>query len=219
METLKLIVFTRYPTPGKVKTRLIPALGAAGAAEWHRRMTERTVALARRFAARAGVQVAVFFDGGSVRRMKTWLARPSAFHPPPSASGIGHFALSHLAFSPQRGPDLGARMEHAFRQAFRQGCTRVVIVGTDCPGLNAAILTQAFRALQRRPAVLGPALDGGYYLIGLSRTIPELFRGIPWGTRRVYAKTARILRSLDLPFAVLPRLADVDRPADLRVRG
>ena len=132
--------------------------------------------------------------------------------PPPFARGT---AKPRLSFFPQRGRDVGERMERAFRKAFRDGFDRVVLVGTDCPGLTAAILTRAFRLLDRHPVVLGPAADGGYYLVGLQMPVPAVFRNMPWGTSRVLSRTTRILRSLGIAVASLPQLADIDRPEDL----
>jgi len=115
----------------------------------------------------------------------------------------------------QRDGDLGARMTAAFQNSFNSGVEKTAIIGTDCPGLKAEIMAQAFEELSQHDLVLGPAKDGGYYLIGLRRSIPELFGGIDWGSSEVFACTRAIAQKLDLNIAYLPTLADIDRPEDL----
>jgi rSAM/selenodomain-associated transferase 2 len=106
-------------------------------------------------------------------------------------------------------------MHEAFRQAFQEGVEKVVIVGTDCPGLTEDLTQEAFAGLDQGDVALGPAKDGGYYLIGLRRPMEELFRGIPWGTGEVLAKTLETARRLGLRVSLLKLLDDVDRPEDL----
>jgi rSAM/selenodomain-associated transferase 1 len=194
----RLIIFTRYPEPGRTKTRLIPALGAVGAADLHRRMTEQALTTASQLAALQAATLEVRYTGGDDALMRQWLG-------------------ANLLLCAQRGGDLGLRMRDAFHEAFQQGCERVVIIGTDCPGLTADTLAAAFTALRRNDLALGPASDGGYYLIGLRRAIPQLFDGIQWGTDRVLLHTLQIAETLDLRCSLLERLDDVDRPEDLRL--
>lgn len=196
MAAEELIVFTRFPEVGRVKTRLIGALGPQGACDLHRRLTEQAVGEARRWGAKAGVPPRVCFDGGDAQRMRAWLGDGIALR----AQGEG---------------DLGARMDRAFEDAFRGGARTAVIMGTDCPELTAPVLGRAFAQLERADLVLGPARDGGYYLIGLTGRVPELFAGLPWGTERVRARTLEIADRLGLSTRQLEELADVDRPADL----
>ncbi|MFE1743968.1 TIGR04282 family arsenosugar biosynthesis glycosyltransferase [Coleofasciculus sp. H7-2] len=191
-----LIVFTRYPEPGKAKTRLIPVLGENGAANLHRQMTEHTLLQARELQSDRATRVEVYFTGGNQHLMQDWLG-------------------TDIIYQPQDEGDLGQRMKSAFQTAFAAGMEGVAIVGTDCPGLDAKIMAQAFEQLNGHDLVLGPATDGGYYLIGLRRVIPELFAGINWGTSEVREKTVAIAISLGLAVAYLPSLADVDRPEDL----
>jgi rSAM/selenodomain-associated transferase 1 len=106
-------------------------------------------------------------------------------------------------------------MTAAFQNSFNSGVEKTAIIGTDCPGLKAEIMAQAFEELSQHDLVLGPAKDGGYYLIGLRRSIPELFGDIQWGTSEVFACTRAIAQKLDLNIAYLPTLADIDRPEDL----
>ncbi|MGB5896593.1 MAG: TIGR04283 family arsenosugar biosynthesis glycosyltransferase [Geitlerinemataceae cyanobacterium] len=193
-----LIVFTRYPQAGKTKTRLIPALGAPGAARLQRQMTERTVAQAQWLQEQRPVTIEVRFFGGTRSRMRRWLGNRSTYLP----QGKG---------------DLGDRLQQAVEMAFAEGSKRVTIVGSDCPGLNTLLFVKAFDGLTDNDLVLGPASDGGYYLIGLRRSIPELFENIDWGTERVLEQTMEIARNLGLSIAELPVLDDVDRPEDLPV--
>ncbi len=194
----KLILFTRYPEPGTTKTRLIAALGADGAAELHRQMAERAVGVARELRAMTGVAVEIRYDGGDDCRMRQWLG-------------------NDMVYAVQTGLDLGERMDHAFKDGFDRGYDRIVVMGSDCPELTAGILKEAFQSLDRHPVVLGPAADGGYYLIGLKQRFPRVFQEIPWGTASVLESTRKTLLSLEVPFALLERLGDVDTPEDLHI--
>jgi rSAM/selenodomain-associated transferase 2/rSAM/selenodomain-associated transferase 1 len=193
-----LIVFTRHPEAGRVKTRLIPSLGAEGAARFHRRMTELTLARANELLQHRPVSLEVRYEGGDERLMEEWL-------------GLD------LEYRPQGEGDLGQRMARAFSDAFRQGATHVVIIGTDCPGLSAEVMEEAFEVLVQNDLVLGPSKDGGYYLIGLARLIPQLFIDIPWGTGRVLRRTKKTAKKLGCRFSLLNLLTDIDRPKDLKV--
>ena len=193
-----MIVFTRYPEPGESKTRLIPALGPRGAADLHRKMTEHTLSWARRWKERFPASLEVHFTGGSEESFQKWLG-------------------PDLSYRPQPEGNLGGRMHEAFRQAFQEGVEKVVIVGTDCPGLTEDLTQEAFAGLDQGEVALGPAKDGGYYLVGLRRPVEELFRGIPWGTGEVRAKTLETARRLGLRVSLLKPLDDVDRPEDLPV--
>ena len=157
-----LIIFTRYPEPGKTKTRLIPSLGPDGAAGFQRRMTERTLTMARQLRSFRPVSVEVRYAGGNKYLVEQWLGRD-------------------ISFLPQGGGDLGKRMARAFHEAFQSGMDRVVLVGTDIPGITARILLEAFENLSYNDMVLGPVRDGGYYLIGLRHAFPQLFVDMPWG--------------------------------------
>ena len=191
-----LICLGRYPRPGAVKTRLIPALGADNAAEFQRLTTEYTLYTAGRAADRLAARVSFGFAGGNRGSVRRWLGKDTAFFR-------------------QRGQDLGERMAGAFARAFRRGASRAIMIGTDCPGLNPGLLVRAATLLERRGAVLGPARDGGYYLIGLTRPVPDLFRDMPWGTSEVSRRTLAKMKTLGIEPAVLHELHDVDRPEDL----
>jgi hypothetical protein len=193
-----LIIFTRYPEPGKTKTRLIPVLGAEGAATLQRQMTEQKLAQVRELQAAYPVSVEVHFTGGNEQLMQSWLG-------------------SSLIYQRQSEGDIGCRMASAFQASFEAGMNNVVLIGIDCPDLNAQLMAEAFQALHQHDLVLGPAVDGGYYLIGLRRLIPELFTGIRWSTAEVLPETLRIAHRLELAVAKLRLLSDVDRPEDLSV--
>lgn len=197
-----LVLFTRYPEPGAAKTRLIPALGAAGAARLQRLMTERT--LARVAAPRRGGRswrTQVRFDGGDRARMHAWLGESGDCQP--------------------QGPgDLGERLRRAFAAGFAGGAAAVVAIGTDCPEAGAADIAAAFDALERSDAVFGPARDGGYWLVGLRRSAlaaaeESLFGDIAWGGPAVFAASVAAAARAGLAVARLRTLADVDRPEDL----
>jgi len=192
----RLILLTRWPQPGQAKTRLIPALGPAGAAELQRRLTERTLATGLELIRRLPARLELRGAGADPAAFRRWLG------------------LAPLIRAQDPG-DLGRRMDLALGAALAEGEQRVVLIGSDCPGLTPAILEQAFAALAGHDLVLGPALDGGYYLVGLSRPAPAIFRDIAWGGERVLRQTLRKAEALDLKTALLPPLADLDRPEDL----
>jgi rSAM/selenodomain-associated transferase 1 len=193
-----LIIFTRYPEPGKTKTRLIPALGDVGAANLQRQMTEHTICQVQELEKTIDISWEVRFAGGNLQLMQNWLG-------------------TDLFYQCQGEGDLGARMMRSLVDAFQAEATQVVIIGIDCPGVNSQILTQAFAQLNTYDLVLGPAVDGGYYSIGLCRPIPELFANINWGTSQVLQQTVDIAGKLKISVAYLPTLADVDLPEDLPI--
>lgn len=196
--TETLIVFSRYPEAGKTKTRMIPALGAVGAAQLQQAMTEHTLKTALALASDRQTAIEIQFAGGNIDLMQSWLGR-------------------ELQYKPQSAGDLGVKMRSAFESAFAMGKQRVVIIGIDCPDIDRHILTKAFNSLLDRDLVLGAAEDGGYYLIGLSRPQPQLFENITWGTGLVLQQTKDIAQQLNLKVDYLTTLADIDRPEDLKI--
>ena len=193
----RIILFGRYPVPGKTKTRLIPGLGPAGAAELQRRLTEKTLETLKQVGTRIGNEIEVCLEGGTKAKAGRWLGKD-------------------LLYSQQAAGDLGERMHAAFQEAFQQGCRRVVLLGTDIPGLKTRHLEEAFRALEDRDLVLGPSTDGGYWLMGLNRHA-NLFRNIRWGTGEVLEQTQAAARGFGLGFRQLDPLTDVDTEKDLRL--
>ncbi len=197
----KLIVFTRYPRAGTTKTRLIPVLGAQGAADLQRRMTMHVMNQAQILAQTRAVGIEVRFEGGSEDRMQDWLGIPGAYRP----QGQG---------------DIGMRMRRALAHAFHEGAERGVLIGSDIPDIRADLLQAAFDHLQTVDLVLGPATDGGYYLIGIRRSVWDraergLFTAVPWGTAQVLAVTRKKADALGLGLILLETLSDIDRPEDL----
>jgi len=204
----RLIVFTRYPQPGKAKTRLIPALGAAGAAALQRQMTELTLSQVQSAINQHPFAVEIWFAG---------TRSPEAGSPEIDRILMQDWLGNHWVYQPQGSGDLGAKLSQAFEAAFADGMERVVTIGTDCPELDASILIQAFQALEDHDLVLGPATDGGYYLIGLRQFVPALFAEIAWSTAAVLQQTINIAEQLGLSIAYLNSLTDIDRPEDLPV--
>jgi rSAM/selenodomain-associated transferase 1 len=192
-----LLVFARHPEEGRVKTRLARGIGKRRAWKVYRSLLRLTLYLARaQQAAGRGVRIWITPACRLARFRRVW----------------GRRFVCHA----QRGGDLGARLRKAFDRAWREGASRVVVIGSDCPGLTPGLLGAAFRALGRSDAVIGPARDGGYYLLGLSRPAPEVFERIPWGTDRVFQKTLGRLRRHGLACRTLRKLVDVDTARDLR---
>ena len=188
-----ILLFAKYPIPGEVKTRLIPALGAQRAARLHRRLTEASLDTARA----TGMPVVVCAAGAPLRRFCAWLG-------------------NEPRFARQTDGDLGRRMEHAFASAFRRGASRALAIGADVPALTPELLGAAAAGLDHADVVLGPAFDGGYYLIGMRRLHPALFRGVPWGSEEVLSRTRQSIAAMGLKSLELPVLSDVDRPEDLK---
>lgn len=197
----RLILFTRFPEAGMTKTRLIPALGPEGAADLQRRMTLHVLARAATLARIRKTGIEVRFEGGTAARMRAWL-------------GDAH------QYSPQGKGDIGARMHRALAAAFTGGAARAVLIGSDIPGITTTILDAAFDHLRSADLVLGPASDGGYYLIGIQRSAwadaaDVLFDAIPWGSNRVLSATREKIDALGYRVVLLETLADIDRPEDL----
>jgi len=188
-----LAVFARWPEPGRVKTRLSPALPEALACDLYRAMLGD--ALAAALAARADSRALYWSDAPAQR---------SAFDVPAA-----------FEVRAQQGGVLGARLERAFAALLRAPGDRAVVIGADCPDVDTAHLQEAFELLAAHDLVLGPARDGGYALIGLSRPAPELFRGIEWSTPRVLGQTLERAGALGLRVAQLDPLEDLDTPAAL----
>jgi len=192
----RILVFGRVPIPGRVKTRLIPTLGAGGAAALYERLLFDTLTLA---AAVADADVEFWYDPDGSQ----------AAHGQDLADRFG--VSGHL----QVGADLGARMSWALGAETCGQRRPALLIGSDCPGFDRAYLAAAFAALAAEDAVLGPALDGGYILIGVQRTHPRLFADIPWGTDVVLDVTRARLRELGWRWRELAPLRDIDRPEDL----
>jgi rSAM/selenodomain-associated transferase 1 len=186
-----LIIFTRYPEPGRTKTRLMPELGANGAAALHRALVKRTLSTARK-ASKARDLILEIHHTGAMVPMRAWLGSQWEYRPQ-AAGNLGARMLASLAAAP--GP--------------------AVLIGTDCPDLTPEVLVGAFAALQDCDVVLGPAADGGYYLVGLNSARPEIFKNIPWGSAQVLSSTRERLIEAGLRWHEMATLSDIDRPEDL----
>lgn len=179
-----IALFARFPTPGAAKTRLIPALGADGAARLHRVLVERTLATIRA----SKLPFAVHITGSPPEDFAAWLGE----HVPLVEQGEG---------------DLGARLARVQAPA--------ILLGADVPGLTAAHLTAAAEAMQQGEVVIGPALDGGYYLLGFTRPLPFVFTAMQWGTDAVLPETLARLAAHGITPTFLGPQDDCDRPEDL----
>lgn len=196
MSDITLHVFARAPISGKAKTRLIPALGAHGAAELHARLVRHTLGNAL---------------SANIGPVTLWCApdiRQPFFERCACEFGI--------TLRTQQGGDLGQRMSHALACGIRDSkCA--LLIGTDCPTLDPVVLKSAADAVKRNAAVVFvPAEDGGYVLIGVREMVPSIFGGIAWGGDTVMAHTRSHLRSQSLDWHELPPLADIDVPIDLQ---
>lgn len=194
-QPLRIVIFAKAPLPGLAKTRLIPALGAQGAADLARRFLTRTLEAA--LAAQVGtVELCV--------------------SPAPADPVWQTFELSQAVHWTDQGEgDLGARMARAARRTL-DGGESVLLIGTDCPELDAAQLQRAADALQRSDATLLPTFDGGYVLLGLNRFHPSLFNGIAWSTDCVATETMRRMNTLGWRVERHATVHDIDEPADLK---
>ena len=186
----RLIIFGRYPVPGRTKTRLIPFLGAARAADFQRDLTDRTLRTDRLVARGRPVDLEACFEAGSLAKLRRWLG-------------------PDVIFSQQSSGDLGERMKTAFLRAFREGAQKVVLHGTDIPDLTTQHIDEAFEALKSKDLVLGPSTDGGYYLIGLKKPA-DLFDRMEWGTSSVLDQTLAAARAQGLSVNFLAPLTDMD---------
>ncbi len=188
-----LLVFAKAPEPGRVKTRLARTIGEEKAAALYRRV---------------GRQVVDQLRGGPYRTVV-------CYAPADADDSVRAWLGPHgVVFRPQGPGDLGARMAEAFDDAF-DDADRVCIVGTDAPEVDRAVVREAFRALERADLVLGPARDGGYYLMALRRPVPELFRDVPWSTGDVLDATLERARCLGLDVTLLDERSDIDTADDL----
>lgn len=189
----RIVIFAKAPVPGSVKTRLIPLLGEAGAAELARQMLADTVAQA----------------------LAAGLAIPElcATPQPDDAAWMGHLPAG-VRLTDQGAGDLGQRLNAAATRVIGAG-ERILLIGTDCPELDAPRLAEAAAQLDRHDAVIHPARDGGYVLLGLARTDPSLFDDVAWSTGTVAATTIARIGALGWSLFVGDTLRDVDEPADL----
>ncbi len=189
-----LIIFAKAPSPGKVKTRLCPLLSERDAAHLQKALILDTL------------------DLTAPLPMQRVLACAPDFRHPFFRQCAKQFSLLFLS---QQGDDLGERMKNAFAWGFASGFSKVVLIGCDAPTLPIEFIREAFLKLDSFPFVLGPSLDGGYYLIGANKPMVPPFCGILWGTGRVLTETLRKLNEKKKRCHLLPFWYDIDRPEDL----
>lgn len=188
-----LIVFVKAPRVGGVKTRLAAAIGAEAACEAYQRMV---AALWKRIDRMDNVQL--------------------RFSPQEAAGEVQPWLRRGWTIAPQGGGDLGSRLAGAFADAFAAGAQRVAIIGSDCPYVTAADIEQAWAALDADDVVLGPARDGGYWLVALKQPQPNILAGISWGTSQVLERTLDRARAGKLRVHLLRELSDIDTADDWR---
>ncbi|MBS3763298.1 MAG: TIGR04282 family arsenosugar biosynthesis glycosyltransferase, partial [Planctomycetes bacterium] len=192
-----LTVFARFPEPGKVKTRLAEGIGESAACSFYRACAERTFRRASKWAESSGRNLHIYTTNPQDQRWQKWLGGGWALHP--QCSG-----------------DIGVRMREALEQGLSDGYDAVLCIGTDAPGLTQKHLEEACVALRNADTVIGPSRDGGYYLIGLKRPVPELFEDMPWSTSDVLKETQQKARAAGVDLRLISALNDVDTASDLR---
>ena len=192
----ELLIFAKYPEPGRVKTRLARIVGPEQAAFLYQEMVETVVGKT---------------GEGESRRVL-------CFDPPEREADVRRW-FPGLEMRPQSDGDLGQRMLHALQGSLISGSQRAVLVGTDCVALDRALVHEAFQRLERSDLVLGPAHDGGYYLIGMNQAHSVLFTGIPWSTDQVLAATLAKAEAGRLQVELLKILSDMDSSGDCLARS
>lgn len=186
-----LVVFAKEPVPGRVKTRLSASLGVAKATRIYDCLLRYTLL----------EMDSPYFD---LRVLKTPESRADYFA-----------SVAPVVLSDQQGDDLGARLANAFDEAFSLGYRRVIVIGSDCPTLTQEFIQEAFSVMRHKPDIIGPACDGGYYLIGLSAPASALFEDIRWSSEDVFDQTLGQATSLQRDLYRLPAQADIDLAEDL----
>ena len=192
--TARIVVFSKAPRMGEVKTRLIPHLGAQAATELHARLLQQTINMV---------------TSSKLAPVELWCS-PDAVEP--------HFqslqSQYHISLYNQHGINLGARMAHAATTVLARA-EQLIIIGSDCPVMDKNYIDTALRALQSgSEVVIGPAEDGGYVLIGLNRFIPQVFENIAWGSDQVLQQTLAVIQHQAIQYQLLESLWDVDRLED-----
>jgi rSAM/selenodomain-associated transferase 1 len=186
-----IIIFLKYPELGRSKTRLAATIGDENALKVYKELLSHTNLITKDL----NFDKFLFYDKVSSNKM-------------PWGDDIYHTAY-------QKQSDLGGRMEDAFEQLFKKGYERVLIIGSDCYELEQNVIKSAFEKLKDKQVVIGPAKDGGYYLLGLSKMIKSIFNDVAWSTENVYSDTVKILNSLNIQHDTTPTLSDIDVFDDL----
>ena len=191
-----VIVFAKYPDEGKVKTRLAKTTGGKFAAEFYKLCAQHTFQELKKLSEQT-IRLYLFFaEGNNKKDITSWVN-------------------SGFLFRPQSGKDLGEKMFAAFREIFESGYEKAVIIGTDLPDISSEIIIEAFSAMEKKDAVIGPSTDGGYYLLGLKSISKEFFTNIDWSTDSVYEQTMDKLINANMEVQTLTKLIDIDTENDL----
>lgn len=193
--TTALIIFVRHAELGKVKTRLAKTIGDNKALAVYQLLLQHTMAVT----VPLNYKKFIYYTDQVIEH-DMW-------------------NLPGYVKRQQYGNDLGERMANAFKALFEQGFKRVLIIGSDCYQLKTAIIDKAIATLTEQDVVIGPTFDGGYYLLGMNRFIPELFAGKSWSTSQVAGQTIDTINGLGLSYGLLAQLHDVDEVADLELNG
>ena len=199
MDDRCLLFFIKNPEKGKVKSRLAAVIGDDSAVNLYKNLATKMLSTIKKGTFPFAV---CFYPKKADKAIKDWLG-------------------SDYRYIPQRGADLGERMKNSFVEAFKMGSERVVLVGSDIPDLSLEVIEEAFFSLKVEDAVIGPAYDGGYYLIGFKKKTfsPQVFERMAWGTERVFEDTMKVLKNLNQRVHTLPFRRDIDTIEDLKHLG
>lgn len=189
------MIFVKNPEPGKVKTRLAKSVGDDKAFETYLKLLNHTMEQAKIVDCVREVWYSTFVDKDDL------------------------FDENLFNKKVQSDSNLGEKMKYSFKAAFADGFEKVVIIGSDCPGISGELIESAFEKLESSDLVIGPAYDGGYYLLGMKQFIPDIFDSIPWSTPKVFAKTVKIASAQSLSTTTLAILRDIDTEDDLNLSG
>lgn len=197
MDDRCLLFFIRNPEKGRIKTRLAASVGDERALELYKRFLLNILSTLNKG---TFLFYLCFYPADALENLRKWL-------------GGDYLYMS------QQGEDLGERMKNGFMEAFDSGFKRVLLIGSDIPGLPLEFIEEAFASLKEKDAVIGPSLDGGYYLIGFrdKKFSPQVFKGILWSTECVFEETMKILEREGLTIHTLKPLRDIDTIDDLRI--
>ncbi len=191
MTKKRLIIFVKNPIEGEVKTRLASSIGEKKALVVYQQLLKITAKAVENVNAEKLVSYSGYIEESD------------------------DFDEQRFEKTIQKEGDLGEKMKHAFKSSFDNGFNRTVLIGSDCPEISKSLIDEAFKELAEADSVIGPSEDGGYYLIGLSRFMPEIFDNVEWSTSSVFLSTIKTLDDLGATYRVLKKLNDIDTESDL----
>jgi len=191
-----LLYFVKYPEPGKVKTRLAASIGIQEAAHLYRNLAEQNLQT---------------LQSSLEKNTSLWVL----YDPPGAETSVRNWLPGEYSLIPQRGDDLSARLLHAFQSAFANGMTKAIAIGSDTINLTPEHVRHAVDELDKNTLVVGPARDGGYYLIGLNKYEEYLFENIPWSSAKVLETTLQKAKERNVSYSLLSELEDLDTSENL----